>query len=412
MSPTLFQTYPVLKTPDLKYVKSKRITSIDLVRGIVMVLMALDHVRDYFHTGYFYGDPTDLETTTPILFLTRWITHFCAPAFIFLAGTSSFLFGAIQNSKYELSKFLFTRGLWLIFIEFTIVNFAWFNNPKYTILLFGVIWVIGLSMIFLAVFIHFPKYVILILGLILVFGHNLLDNITAEGTEPAVMLWYLTHQQAMVMVNNDQTALFFMYPAVPWVGVMMLGYCFGYFYRRDYDAQKRKKWLMVIGLGCIVLFLVLRLTNIYGEFNPWNMQKNIIYTIMSILNTSKYPPSLLYLLMTLGPVILLLSFIENIKNKFSKFMLVFGRVPFFYYILHLYLIHALAYVGLAIQGVSLNELILSAERFGSGYLADVGFDLWVVYVVWIAVIILLYPVCKKYMYYKLENKDKWWLSYL
>lgn len=396
----------------MKSIKSKRIQSIDLLRGLVMVIMALDHVRDYTHYGYIYGDPTDMDTTTPILFFTRWITHFCAPVFVFLAGTSAFLYGSKRENKKQLSKFLFTRGLWLILIELTVVNFAWMFDIRLGVHVFQVIWAIGISMVFLSFLIYLPKRLILILGIILVAGHNLLDNITAQGNDPLSVLWYFLHQFNFMQINNGQDLLVIFYPFIPWLGLMLLGYCFGSFYSKNFDAQSRKKWLLIIGFGAITLFIMLRTFNIYGDIAPWSPQKNWTYSFLSFLNTTKYPPSLLYILMTLGPSLLFLYVTEKVQNKLSDALVVIGRVPFFFYILHLYLIHLIGLVLLAAQGENWRELIYTTSRFNSGYLATKGMDLWVTYAVWALVIVLLYPLCKWYQRYKAMNPQKWWLSYL
>ncbi|WP_111683523.1 DUF1624 domain-containing protein [Winogradskyella tangerina] len=392
-------------------IKSTRIESIDILRGLVMVIMALDHVRDYTNTGYMFVDPTDLETTTPFLFFTRWITHFCAPVFVFLAGTSAFLYGR-KKTKKQLSKFLFTRGLWLIFIELTVVNFSWTFDISLSVHIFQVIWAIGVCMIFLSALIFLQKRILLVLGLIIVFGHNMLDGITQSGTEPLAMLWYYVHQFNFQVINNGEGMLAIAYPFLPWLGLMTLGYCFGQLYNKDFDPAIRKKWLLRLGLGAIVLFFVLRMINVYGNLTPWETQDSTAYTVISFFNATKYPPSLIYILMTLGPALIFLYAIESVKNKFTNIMVVFGRVPFFYYIIHLYVIHLIGMVGLVILGEDWKELILTVDRFKSGYLFNIGFDLWVSYLVWFVVIILLYPICNRYMKYKLGNKDKWWLSYL
>nr|WP_321244334.1 heparan-alpha-glucosaminide N-acetyltransferase domain-containing protein [uncultured Psychroserpens sp.] len=393
-------------------VKSNRIESIDILRGLVMIIMALDHVRDYTNFGYLYVDPTNMDTTTPMLFFTRWITHFCAPIFVFLAGTSAFLYGTKQASKKNLAKFLFTRGLWLVFIELTFVNFAWTFDIGLGLHIFQVIWAIGICMMLLAGLIYLHKKLLLILGLVILFGHNLLDGITMQGNDPLSLLWYFTHQQGFPSFNNGETVFFIAYPFLPWLGIMILGYCFGYFYQKGFDVKVRKKWLLYFGLGAIALFISIRFINTYGNLTPWSEQKDGIYTFMSFLNTTKYPPSLLYTLMTLGPAMLFLYAIESVKNWLTNILVVIGRVPFFYYILHLYVIHLIGLIGIAILGENWKEFILTPQRFTSGFLADKGFDLWVTYVVWIIVVVLLYPLCKMYMTYKANNKDKWWLSYL
>ena len=393
-------------------IKSTRIQSIDILRGLVMVLMALDHVRDYTNTGYMFVDPTNLQTTTPFLFFTRWITHFCAPVFVFLAGTSAFLYGSKKSSKKDLAKFLFTRGLWLILIELTVVNFSWTFDITLGVHIFQVIWAIGVCMIFLSALIFLNKRILLALGLLILFGHNLLDGITQTGSEPLSLLWYYVHQFNFQVINNGEGMLAIAYPFLPWLGIMILGYCFGEFYKKDFDANLRRKWLLKLGIAAIILFVALRLINVYGNLTPWESQDSFAYTVISFFNATKYPPSLIYTLMTLGPALLFLYGIESVKNKFTDIMVVFGRVPFFYYIIHLYLIHLIGMVGLVILGEDWQELIMTVDRFKSGYLFTIGFDLWVSYLVWIVVIILLYPICNRYMKYKLKNKDKWWLSYL
>lgn len=392
--------------------KSKRIESIDVLRGLAMILMALDHVRDYTNLGYLYIDPTNIDTTTPGLFFTRWITHFCAPVFVFLAGTSAFLYGSQKQSKKILSKFLFTRGLWLIFIELTVVNLAWTFDIGLGLHIFQVIWAIGICMVFLSALIYLHKKLLIAIGLLILLGHNLLDGITAQGSDLGSILWYMTHQQGAAFYNNGETMLFIAYPFLPWLGIMILGYCFGTLYHKDFKASIRKKWLLYIGLASIITFVILRYTNLYGNLTPWSKEDSFVYTLMSFINATKYPPSLLYALMTLGPAMILLYLIDSIKNMWTRILVVIGRVPFFYYIIHLYLIHLIGIIGLLILGENWKEIIFTPARFTSGYLATKGFDLWVTYVVWVIVVVVLYPVCKKYMTYKLENKDKWWLSYL
>ena len=390
---------------------TKRIQSIDILRGVVMVIMALDHARSYTNHGYLFTDPTDLDTTTPFLFFTRWITHFCAPVFVFLAGTSAFLYGQKRSNKKQLSKFLFTRGLWLIFIELTVVNFSWTFDIGFSIHIFQVIWAIGLCMIILSVLIYLPYKLLIAIGFLLVIGHNALDDILFQGNDFSSILWYFVHQKSTVILDQGQSVLLVFYPVLPWIGLMVLGYCFGNLYKPGFNLQLRKMWLLYLGLISIMLFVILRYLNFYGDLHPWSVQKNSVYTFLSFMNTTKYPPSLLYLLMTIGPSLLFLRWIEVFKNRYTDAMVVIGRVPFFYYIIHLYIIHLIGIVGLLIQGVSWKEFILTPSRFTSGYLNNYGFDLWVTYLVWIGVVFFLYPICKKYMLYKKNNKDKWWLSY-
>jgi uncharacterized membrane protein len=391
-------------------IKTSRIESIDILRGVVMVIMALDHVRDYFHYGSFFIDPTDLETTTPILFFTRFITHYCAPIFVFLAGTSAFLYGS-RKTKSELFKFLFSRGIWLIFLEIVVNNFIWTFNFSLSIQIFQVIWAIGFSMVCLSFLIYLPKKALLILGIILIAGHNVLDGVVMEGQGFQDIIWYLLHQEQFLVINPN-LIIILKYPLIPWIGLMVLGYLFGTFYQKDYKTTIRRKWLLRLGLGAVVMFFVLRGLNIYGDLTPWSIQDTITKTVLSFFNVTKYPPSLLFICITLGPALLFLYTFESTKNKLTDFFLVFGRVPLFYYFLHVLLIHILAIGGILVFGGNWEDMILTAEGFLNANLITYGYSLPIVYLVWISVVLLLYPLSKKYMLYKANNKDKWWLSYL
>lgn len=390
--------------------KTNRIESIDVLRGVVMVIMALDHVRDYFHYGAFFSDPTNLETTTPMLFFTRFITHYCAPVFVFLAGTSAFLYGR-KKSKPQLFKFLFSRGIWLIFLEIVVNNLIWTFDFTFSLQIFQVIWAIGFSMVCLSFLIYLPKKVILIIGIVLVAGHNLLDGFVMQGKSFEAIIWYLLHQENGLVFGPNSLVILH-YPLIPWIGLMALGYLFGTFYQKDFNAMVRGKWLLILGFGALITFFVLRGLNVYGDLVPWTIQDTATKTILSLFNVTKYPPSLLYLCITMGPAFLFLFIFENTKNKLTDFFLVFGRVPLFYYFLHVFVIHVLAIVGMMIFGGNWHFMILTAENFSNASLATYGYSLFVVYLVWIGVVLLLYPICKKYMIYKANNKDKWWLSYL
>lgn len=391
-------------------IKSSRIESIDILRGLAMVIMALDHVRDYFHIGSFFIDPTDLETTTPFLFFTRFITHNCAPAFIFLAGTSAFLYGS-KTSKSKLSKFLLTRGIWLVFLEIMVNNLIWTFDLSYSFIILQVIWAIGLSMIALSFMIYLPKKALLILGIILVAGHNLMDSIIMQGESFKSIVWYILHQRTRLQISSTQL-ISIAYPIIPWIGLMILGYCFGALYKRDFNPVLRKKWLLSLGFGAIALFYILRGMNVYGDLVPWSVQKDATFSILSFFNVTKYPPSFVYLLITIGPALLFLYVIEPVKNKFTDFLLVFGRVPLFYYFLHMIFIHIFAIIGMMIFGGNWQDMIFTGGNFLQAKLINYGYPLYIVYIVWIGIILLLYPISKKYMIYKANNKDKWWLSYL
>lgn len=383
-----------------------RIESIDLLKGLVMVLMALDHVRDYFHYSAFLFDPSDPVQSTLPIFFTRWVTHFCAPAFSFLAGLSAFMAGK-RRTQNELSGFLLKRGLWLIFVELTIVGFAWSFDVEFRSFGLRVIWSLGISMTILAALIYLPRICILIFSMLLICCHNLFDNIHFSGN----LLWDLIHEQDVYQLSKN-TQLVIGYPLVPWIAVMALGYYFGAFYDKTFDSNKRRKLFNRIGGIALALFILLRLTNVYGDPTPFKHYGTLSQELMSFLGPNKYPPSLLYILMTLGGTFLFLANSEKFKGKIVDFFSTFGRAPFFYYILHLYLIHILALIFAELSGFGWQKLILSTWIGLEPSLKGFGFSIWVVYAVWIGVILVLYPLCKKFDKYKRMHKEKWWLSYL
>ncbi|HMT27686.1 MAG TPA: heparan-alpha-glucosaminide N-acetyltransferase domain-containing protein [Bacteroidia bacterium] len=393
-----------------KLIRSSRIETIDLLRGVVMVIMALDHVRDYFALGSFFMDPTDLKITTPALFFTRFITHFCAPVFVFLTGTSAFLWGNTKT-KSQLFKFLFTRGIWLIFLELTVNTFLWTFDITYSMIVMQVIWAIGLSMVVLSGLIFLPRKILLVVGIILIAFHNLLDSIVADGTGLGSFLWYLLHQQKIIQ-TGPQSLILIQYPVLPWIGVMVTGYCFGTLYAKGADVLLRRKVLLISGTVGLIMFFIFRGTNIYGDLSPWETQKDVVFTILSFFNVTKYPPSLSYVLVTLSPAMLFLLYMESVKNRVTDFFIVFGRVPLFYYFAHVFIIHIFALLGMALAGDDWQRMILTGTGFMEKSLADYGYPLWTVYLLWLAVVLMLYPFCKKYMIYKSDNNHKWWLSYL
>ncbi len=394
----------------VKPVNAYRVESIDLLRGLIMIIMALDHVRDYFHAGAFTGDPLDLNTTTPALYFTRWITHFCAPLFIFLSGISASLVGQRKGKQY-LTRFLVTRGLWLIFLELTVVCFAWFFNPTFTTQLIGVIWAIGFSMIFLAGFIHLPKWVTISIALVMVFGHNLLDGVQVGRSTAASFGWSVLHHFNFFSLGRFNVLV--AYPLIPWIGVMALGYCMGGIFRAKEDDRKRKKTLLSLGIISLLLFVLLRYTNVYGNPSEWTEQRSALYTVFSFLSVHKYPPSLLYLLMTIGAGLIFLALTENRNGNFAARIKTIGRVPMFYYLAHLYLIHIAALMAAVVSGRSWTDMVnfstwITAEPKLQGY----GFSLLVTYLVWIGLLVVLYYLCKWYDRYKASHREKWWLSYL
>jgi uncharacterized membrane protein len=387
-------------------ITKNRIESIDLLKGLVIVIMALDHVREYFHYSAFFFDSTDPTQTTLPNFFTRFITHFCAPAFSFLAGLSAFMVGQRKSPK-ELSIFLLKRGLWLVFIELVVMNFGWRFDTGYSTVVFGVIWVLGISMILLAGLIHFPWKMMLIFSCVLIFGHNLLDNIHFEGS----ILWKFLHERGPFLTTPEH--IFRVpYSIIPWVAVMSLGYCFGSFYDKTYDSIKRKKLFNTIGITAIIAFVILRSVNIYGNLTPWKDYGNLEQTMFSYFNLTKYPPSLDFLLVTLGAAFLFLANTEKLKGGVVNFFSVFGRIPFFFYIIHIYLIHLLALIVAEFTGFGWQKMILPTLVNSSEELKGFGFNLFIVYLIWILVIALLYPLGKKFDSYKQINKEKWWLSYL
>lgn len=391
--------------------QTNRIESIDFLRGLVMIIMALDHVRMYFALGTWYAEPTNLATTTPLLFFTRWITHFCAPVFVFLAGTSAFLYGRKRGNVKQTAWFLFTRGLWLIFVELVIVNFAWTFDITYSLRILQVIWAIGVSMIVLSALVFLPNSVIFVIGLVLVFGHNLLDSVTMQGSSALDIIWYALHQPHTGLTASGHV-INFVYPVLPWIGLMALGYEFGTLYQPEVAVEQRRRWLLLIGIGATLLFILLRGFNSYGEPHPWRAQNTAIFSVMSFLNTTKYPPSLQFLLMTMGPALIFLSAFEAAGNIRIKPVVVFGRVPLFFYVLHLYLIHGLATLLLIFMGHDWHEYIFSANGIRSGTLSNFGLPLKLVYIIWILVVVLLYPICRWYQTYRENNHSKQWLSYL
>ncbi len=392
----------------MKKTAKTRIGSIDILRGIVMVLMALDHTRDYFQIDPFgINNPTELSTTTPILFFTRWITHFCAPVFVFLTGISAHLVGQKKKNKSQLFVFLVTRGIWLIFLELTVVGFGWNFDIHFRTNFLQVIWAIGWGMIVLGVVQFFSKQVVFVIGFSLVFLHNTLDTLTISGGIGEI-IWLILHQGPDQFTIGNHV-FWVNYPVLPWVGLMLMGYCCGTFYQEQHSQHKRKTYWLLFGTVSIVLFIVLRGINHYGDPSNWSEQESIILTIISFLNTTKYPPSLLYILMTMGPSFILLFLLEGKNYKMLKPFNDFGRVPLFYYIIHLYLIHALAILAVLLQGYSWEQI--DFVRYFGGLPPGYGFELFVVYIVWILVNLLLYPFCSMYNQYKSKNRS-WWLSYL
>ncbi|PWT97055.1 MAG: hypothetical protein C5B52_14635 [Bacteroidetes bacterium] len=390
-------------------IPKNRITSIDFLRGTIMIIMALDHVRDYFHYPAFFYDPTDLSKTSTAIFFTRWITHFCAPIFTFLAGTSAFLIGQ-KKSKGDLAQFLLLRGVWLILFEQVVMNFGWHFDITLSTVILIVLWGLGVGMIVLAGLIYLPTKFILLIGLILVGAHNLLDHIHVQGNTLQAFGWAIVHDPNFFSWHGEN--IFVGYPIISLVGIMALGYCLGEWYKKDFDPERRRKLLLYTGFGAIFLFIIIRFINVYGDPHPWSVQKSSMFTFLSFLNTTKYPVSLLYTLMTLGPALLFLGFTENSTGKIVDVVSVYGRVPLFYYVLHVYVLHLLTMIISGFTPFGWRMWIVNQPLWFDHDFQGYGFSLPIVYLIWISVVVALYPLCKWYDQYKQRNKQKWWLSYL
>lgn len=375
-----------------------------------MILMALDHIRDFFHDTASLDSPTNLLTTTPVLFFTRWITHFCAPTFLFLSGISAYLLGQ-KKTKRELSSFLLKRGLWLTLVEVVVITLAWTYNPFYNLLILQVIWTIGISMIILGFFSWLPENLVLIAGLLIICFHNMLDPMEVSRHGKVGLIWDLVHHGNFTPLKlAPDHIILIVYAFLPWTGIMLFGYGIARLFTIRYNSAKRRMILFVLGSAFSALFFVLRSINHYGDPSRWYVQRNGLYSWLSFLNLSKYPPSLDYIALTIGVAMIVLGLLDRIsKNSFS-FLRVFGRVPFFYYVVHLYFIHALAVILFVVQGYPSEDI--APQRSPFMFRPDhFGFGLPGVYVLWLAVILILYPLCKWFGNYK-KTHDKWWLSYM
>jgi uncharacterized membrane protein len=368
-----------------------------------MILMALDHTRDFF--GIPGQLPTDLNTTTVSLFLTRWVTHFCAPVFCLLMGTGAYLAGR-RRSPGQLSRFLLTRGLWLIFLEVVVARCIVYQfNFDYRVTMLGVLWALGWGLITLAALVHLPGFVVTAFGVLLIVGHNLFDSVTS--TSP---LWSILHSPGFVL-NTPGHVVYAVYPLIPWIGVSALGYSLGQVY--NWDGARRRSFLLRLGLVLVLAFLVIRAVNVYGDPAPWMPQKSPVFTVLSFLNTIKYPPSLLFLLMTLGPALLFLWAVDRGTPRVLRPALTIGKVPLFFYLLHFPLIHLLAIATCYVRYGSAHWMVESPDLGNYPFTSppDWGYTLSVVYLVWAFVVIAMYPLCRWFAALKQRRNDRW-LSYL
>jgi uncharacterized membrane protein len=400
----------VNSAPPRAPVSARRIDSIDVLRGLVMALMAIDHARDFFTNARI--DPLDLQRTWPALFLTRWVTHLCAPVFLFLAGTGTALSMARGRSTAEIARFLLTRGAWLILLELTLVRFGWLFNFDVLNASALVIWAIGWSMVALAALVFLPVRYVGVFGVAMIVLHNALDPVEPGDLGRAAWLWTILHEGGEVPVPG-RAELFVGYPLVPWIGVMAAGYAFGALIQ-VVETARRATLFARLGFGLIVAFVALRATNLYGDPRPWAPQESTLFTLFSFIDCDKYPPSLLYLLITLGLSFVLLAAFERWPPLRFKPLVVFGRVPLFFYLLHLPLLHLMA-VQLELargHGVSwlfqnphppVGSLLFPPEGYGYG--------LPVVYALWATALVILYFPCRAFAALKERRRERW-LSYL
>jgi uncharacterized membrane protein len=399
--------------------KRQRVDSIDLLRGLVMVIMMLDHTRDFFHSGAFQFDPTDLTKTSVPLFLTRWVTHFCAPVFFFLAGTGAYLRQTRGTTPRELSWFLVSRGLWLVVLELTLVRIGiTFQILPHGFYFVQTIWALGWSMIALAALVHLPLAVTGGLGALMILVHNAFDGFQVGPWSPgqpdrplADKLLAVFHQPVLVPVTERGPVVLTQYPLIPWLGVMAVGYAFGRLYTMD--QAERRRILIRLGGAVIAFFVVLRATNLYGDASKWAVQKHAAFSVLSFLNATKYPPSLLYLCMTLGPAILLLAFLERERRgRLGRVLVTFGRVPFLFYMLQWYVAHTMAFAAFAAAGKPVAPLFYFRQPPATPQeIAQAGFSLGVVYLFWLLGLVIVYPLCARYAEVKKRRND-WWLGYL
>ncbi len=388
-------------------VKPARIHSVDVVRGLIMIIMALDHVRDY--VGSQAISPTDVAHASTALFFTRWITHLCAPTFFLLTGTGAF-FSMRRRGVGGLSRFLFTRGLWLIVLELTVLRCLGYQfNFDYHVTLLVILWALGWSMIALAAFVHLRPWLIGTIGAALIIGHNMFDGIRAASLGAFGPVWSLLH--APGIVHGGRVLVFTSYPIIPWIGVTALGFVLGQVY--SWEPERRRRFLVQMGTASIAAFIALRYANVYGDASKWSTQATATRTLVSFLNVTKYPPSLLFLLMTLGPALLLLRVFDGGVPGVFKPAWTFGKVPLFYFLLHLPLIHLVAVVICQVRYGSAHWMFESPDLGSYPFTTPPGWgiSLPAVYAVWIGVVLALYLPCRWYARVKERSRNPW-LSYL
>lgn len=385
----------------------KRVPGIDIIRRLVMIIMALDHTRDLLHVNSIIQQPTDLATTNAALFFTRWITHLCAPTFVFLSGTSAYISFKNKNNIGESRRFLLSRGIALLFLEFTLVNFGLWFDIHFNVFLFNVIGAIGFGFIILSFLLQSSVKTITIIGILIIFLHNLAPLVPLAETSLLKKILMPFFAPGAFPLGGGK--MFVMgYPPIPWLGIMLVGFGAGKIF--ELPAVQRKSLFLKIGLVSLIIFITIRGINIYGDSIPWATQKDSFYTFLSFINVTKYPPSLVFCLVTLGIMFIILSLVDGIKNKFAEITTVFGKVPLFYFLIHWYILHPIMFLILFLQGFESSDFLFG---FSMGRPAGIsGVNLLWTYVIWIALVFMLYPLCKWYGNYKERHKEKKWLRYL
>lgn len=386
-----------------------RMPSVDALRGLVMIIMAIDHTRDFFHQGAMSFSPENLARTTTALFLTRWITHICAPVFMFTAGMGAFLWLRPGRTVNQLSAFLWKRGLWLVLLELTLFRIAATFNPFGGLIYLATLWALGWSMVALGLLVRLPVRWLAVLSCAGVALHNLADPIAASRFGSDAWIWNILHQPGFLQPAGFQ--VLDAYPLVPWIFVMAAGYCFGPIV--TLEPARRRAWLLRIGGGLTLGFLAIRALNVYGDPSPWSTKVPGMM-VLSFLRTTKYPPSLDFLLMTLGPALLLLSYLDSVNFRRTNPLIVFGRVPLFYFLAHFYVLHLLEFPLAYLRYGRIDFLFNLIPSMGGDaklYPADFGYPLWVVYAIWAGVVAVLYPVCLWFSRVK-ERRNDWWLGYM
>ncbi len=385
-----------------------RIQTIDFTRGLVMVIMALDHLRDLLHVDSLTQSPTDLNTVTAGVFLTRWITHLCAPTFVFLSGTSAYLVFKKSGHLAESQRYLRTRGFWLIVLEFTVINFLLWFDFQFRTLVMQVIFAIGAGFILLSFLLKINPRALGIAGLVIIFSHNLVQGITMEAQPAAQFIWPVFFRLGVFPITPNFTFAV-LYPFLPWFGILLTGFAAGQLFELPL-ASRKKLWLQ-IGGGALALFCLLRFINVYGDPTPWSTQKSGLFTFFSFINLNKYPPSLLYTLVTLGIMSIVLALADGGKNRFLDFFSTYGKVPLFYYLLHWCLVRVAMFSMVFAQGFHWPDLEFGVFKFGRPASGS-GVELPVVYLIWIALVLCLYPLCKWYGRYKSAHPEQRWLRYI